>query len=1335
MNNQIGQLNPYAPRYVPFNRGNRGPLQFIPNSPPTIPSPLVYMTGLRAELFRELINRHIVNDQGIVLKKIQLPQLSKEEIRFIKNELFSEFKIVLSDTDCFSLSMGVLMTLFSRDPEITQNFHVNSTEINGGFVFFLLFKKKFNGKSYIERVFKALSIADLYPKYASLFKTTDKKPSDLDCRMSIFKKGTYYIIDRKDLIFFKNKAIDQIALLNFKYSKEREEWREKIREKSSPIQGTVHDYPNVFQLIKLKESPIDWVIYRLLRRKCVFNHDALYLPIETLLTHPNNSSKITLIPQTYESKGIQIFIDCLLGIVRSSNTTTIDHKGWMRFLSWRTKGAYSLPLNKQGFFQEEKLFKAFEDYHQDTGCYRLNEEINAWLSKHDPENSPLFRPALVLNAATFVKEKIPPKEIAILLEMQLQELFLSENTLASLIATCLVKEQMPLQTLIDFIQVAALLHGNIQRTGKQPLFTIGTEEGRHPTLNLQLGDYVWQMPLFLEAALNRLALCDSLKSQELISLYFLLSPKGGSLSEELKQILGVENHTLFENYLALIGKSPLLSFMALDFISKLPEQNPLLAGCLLKNALRHSFTILSTLGNSAPEQENRIITQLEQIVGINTLSFGTLIDPRSLWLNTLFNMDPEVGCEVWQEMVNEAKHTDFSFGLISSLTINRPKYATRLLVYLIHHIFAERPDKSLHLLSTCYYQLMDRQLDEDSKELFLILTRYLIKLITNPRLKLNLEGKDPHLEKVIIHLLPSLTLHAPEYAHHLFLLLSQSKENVHSSLFLESLLNHLNQLSKQKKPVKQELNFIRFLNEKLLSFLQEPKYKKIKEQLCTTHLATQLLLARATSMRVKALIIITLSKISPKLLPNLKTTADLWISLFDFTRKIKDPALFNQLYTVLLDHCPLGPIASFYVDYQNIYSCLIFFLKIRQSDKILHLLNYTVLLKEIYSNPHPTAIVFQGLCTLILAASESKEKLTNQQKDNLFWAYNRLISLDLHQIINQPSNQFLDNLESKFHESLAMHEAIQHFPTLKARTDITFVSLSLSDQNEQTRSCALDTLDMILETIHTNIQNNNPDPCWPFIYSPDLLNKLCTSKTAVLLEKALGLMRLTYLSIPDLNCRIIKTLGEKCTTKGSLIGLQLWRQLPDSMATWRQIEPFLIHLLNPLLPDHDSLICQLFHSNRFASLQWDEMQRYLEFTVLYLSQTEIEECNASFQISFSLYFLMKFFSIEKEIPPSQLNTIKKALITVSRLNIKSFESSCTLFWKHPSVNVILRIELINELLNRISTTNSSEKNQELVRQILQGIHSLTGMVKENIIIGLRKEVSEKIHSIKKPEPK
>lgn len=1178
MNIQGKKLNPFAFSYTP-QRGNRSPVQQNPAM--SLPHPLTYITGLRAELFQDLFKRKIVDHLGCVLQNVELPSLSEEEIRFIQEEIFKKFKVVLTETESIDISVGALMMLFSEDPEVQKRFAVHNTEINGGFVFYLLFKKKFAGKSYIERVFEALSIGDLYPKYASLFKTTEKKPSDLDCRMSIFKKGIYSKIEKNDLIFFKETIVDQIAFQHFKDNNELEKRRQFIINKNFSNLIAVDSYPNVFQLLAFQNSNIDWVIYRHFKRRCVFNLDALHLPIKQLLLDQKCHSNISLIPQAYQGKGAQIFIDCLLGIVRSSKTDEIDYKGWPRFISWMTKGCFSLPLDQYNLFQEQKLFTTFTNTTGDIGAYRLHLEINNWLDKHNTEKDPLFHLLFVLNAATCLMDKIPPPQIKSLLELQLKNLKLDKSNrgkqLAALLTSCLYEHKVPLRIIADFIQVAVLLHRDNLEMNDHLGFSIGTNDGLHPTLHIQIGDHVWQIPCTLNDSLMRLSDFQQKEPmlwektvKEFFSLYFLICPDpSSSIQNMLLNNLKIDKKALFEGYANMTGESPLLNLMTIDFLSRLPEQNVLLKGWVFKFTCYHAFNILSTIRNDFPRHEKRVRELLERVIGKQTLPKELSGDSNALWLKNLFVLDPAVGYDVWQKMVAQENKVHFSFPLIVSLTKHKPLYAHSMLCYLIKNNLLKTDNKTLDLLLSCAQIHETESLNFENEPLFETVANQISMICEKNFEEHVITAKNFLTEKKLLNLL---------------LFLEKMKKGASVVNLARWIYNNKNFHNQKLNQIAKKILQCHSTDRKELSELLDKCDKNDRGHSALLLHYHQILSNEEeiypNEAAILAKFLIFHAKQSLELPPNV------WENFF-YLIQLKASEEIITLFTTLHTQ---GVISNKRQGKQFQTLINIFITNCMQKKQYIHLLNLLAnskLLTTTYHNIETLDIMVNSLYPLLLAAAASTEPLTRNQIQNVRWCY-------------QTAIQFLKQCEDKEfpinEQDITFNKTIHSFQLIYIR--ILFQS---REQNDVSQG-----LDFFRKTYMTD-SLSSIYPCPP-VYFP-LINALCTPNTLKELKAALILLPLSF---PPNVQMAINLYASLITQPPELpfcrLLLNCLINSPEQQKSWKEVQPWIrLALQHHETIDHQVISKALFLTIKLVKQELETgnttqtLNEFIEFTTLYLS--------------------------------------------------------------------------------------------------------------------------------------
>lgn len=644
---------------------------------------LTYLSGSRANLFRELVNRGILDVYGNITYNYfyhRLPSLNKEELKMIETELYRKFVLTV-DNEEIEISIGGLVRSFIKNSK--RQYQIKTTHLIGSYVTYLLF----NQTDYAQRVFEALDIESLYNEYWSLVKKARVPPSDIDFRMHMLKKGCSYPLSFDDLQKMRKTVIDQLV---YWYRVGNIEMQDKqILDQGFESLCTIATQTNVFQIISFENSPIDWILFGELNRACVFTLDDLYLPVKSLFDKSmENFSK----PQSFRGLPLESFFHHILGFIKADFPYSIDERGWFRYLSCVVKGNYSIQ-NQEPITLEEMLYRKLYDQwmrYDQTRVGILNEEIKKWLTKHHA-NDPLSQCFFIFNTLLFLQERLKEHDLKNVLIYQLSSISVKDPFIASLL-DLILKQKMPIGRVADFLQLCSLLiHLRQCQTHEDIQIEIGTESFSKPLILFRFKGRTLQIEIVPEKALARLS---SFQEQEpklwkgleknLISLLFILYPPSEPLKagdEKIVNSLGIDLKKLEDPlFLLMKSSSTSLKYLGLLIHSLLPTiaENKVQAV-----AEEHAIDILSLTESS--EKKEQIKQQLEHFVGKGSIPALDDSNFEQTWMKTLFATERgshETAYLLWKKMVDREEGLDFSLSLMGTLSYKRADLALRVFLYL-----------------------------------------------------------------------------------------------------------------------------------------------------------------------------------------------------------------------------------------------------------------------------------------------------------------------------------------------------------------------------------------------------------------------------------------------------------------------------------------------------------------------------------------------------------------------------------------------------------------------------------------------------------------------------
>ncbi len=571
---------------------------------------LAYIPGPRNALFNQLIEKGILDSQGRVKDEwatIPLPSLDESEKGLILNELNREFEIELSDGQRARLNMRQLMNAF-----VSRN-QILSCRLIGGFVTHLLFSET----DYAKKVFKRLGIEDLYD--ADLFPKNAHSPPDIDVRMQVDSLEMERL--RDEIIMAISAHFPQNDFLMVK----REAFTELC---TIPA-------PLLMQLVSLKNSPIDWILYHYLPRPCVFTRDALEISLQ-------NGTLGS--PQASSGGSLQAFWDYTLRLTYAESPETIDSKGWWRYLDGIMKGFCS----RQAGLEEILFAKtALSPY-----------DLQMWINKHHPGDA-VATFILILNAYAQLEKHQTTIDFQTLMK---QQDIPKEKFTVSLIHKLLCKHNIPLPLLLNTIKVAAFFA--YVRSSPSHV-QIRSLECRQPVLFVNIGGFWLQLDMDIDDALYSIQGSDLPDS--LATLFYQIyepSEEPKEMDTDQLALMGIDLDTLVrlstmlsesdQSVCRFIGTVALFSAPDVDK-RRIAEKSLLTAATLVRES----------------------IPEFEYFIGKHVVPPLSAPNFNEKWIHALFQHgrnSEATAFELWEELPFDVS----SFALIQKLAHFQPEYAGKI---------------------------------------------------------------------------------------------------------------------------------------------------------------------------------------------------------------------------------------------------------------------------------------------------------------------------------------------------------------------------------------------------------------------------------------------------------------------------------------------------------------------------------------------------------------------------------------------------------------------------------------------------------------------------------
>lgn len=640
---------------------------------PSSPLHLDYMSGPLGDLFRELIERGVLDNYGNLNSEYAakvLPSLTTSEINQIREILNKPITIILDKENSFTISIHWLLKTLQASNNIENNcYRFQNPVLIGGFVTSFLFSKT----NYLERVFTNLKLADIYDKYKDYWHQPNKAP-DIDIRIKVsgFVNSEIGLFPLQ----FQNSDLDNVTqsilfLLSYEFIRQtreknkidpfpRVEAQEKIKNQAFSEFCSIKTGMNLMQLLSFKDSPIDLNFFFRLSREFVFTSDDLYLPLNDIL---NETGYPFIFPQSNRKKTLQSLFDCLLGFINTEDPHTIDNKGFFRYFSGITKGNCCT-------FQDEKI--SLKDTLYSKIKYNLDNlqafsnDIRKWIATHHPDN-PTAAIFLTLNICLYLRNQNVSQEKIYAIIKNVFEKQEPLDPLSRELKNLLCHKGIPLKYIEDVLKISAFSHFTQEISSDA---SIRTEGFTHPVLYYKIKGYALQFDLSIQETLRNLLSLPKEYERDLAHLYFLISPpqaKTQIFDKEKLSSLNLDLETLREiGYLLIENESPFIQYLGFANLYSDPD---------LDKEIKKGFAerlLLSALTLSENKSE-----MLQE--------FGPFIGPLPKydenftfnWIKTLFEYgrnSEKNAYGLW------TKHQFWpqSFELISYLAYSQPGYALKI---------------------------------------------------------------------------------------------------------------------------------------------------------------------------------------------------------------------------------------------------------------------------------------------------------------------------------------------------------------------------------------------------------------------------------------------------------------------------------------------------------------------------------------------------------------------------------------------------------------------------------------------------------------------------------
>ena len=657
---------------------------------PFQPDHFCYMSGIRGDFFRMLVERGILDPFGKITAayaNTALPPLAPEELALIITELQREFEITLDNSHKMCVSMdGILRAFLFNTAQWRPDIYVRTIRLIGGYVSFLLFSKT----NYAKRVFKALKIDDLYDE--NLFQKHEKGPVDIDLRMRMekhpYSTGHALYCDqewsRYDFEYLRDLVTWQLSYWfvdQQRKTKEQEPFpylvaQTKIYSQAFEELCTIDRGFIQMQLLSFKQSPVDWILFHRLPRDCVFTVDDLYLPLNFLI---DPAAEIPISPESHRGQPLESFFHYVLGFTDAENITTIDEKGWFRYLSWIMKGNCTIYMPKRDLdiHLEPYLFSKVDSVwiQQDPfRVWKIQAEFEKWIKKHHPDDS-LAALILTLNMCLHLRGRLSDTEIQGILNLQLSKTQFKEEEAFPILIKKLVKEQKaPLQTVACVMKLAAFqVHARRSPTLKNIHVETRTDAFIRPVTHLRIDSHTLQLDLQINEALRHMEAVPPEFHHNLAKLFFLICPPSGEQKEYSRTFLdaiGIPLESFSDSALALVENAhPFPRYLGLAALFSHPTLEP---------AIKREFAERNFLSILELVEDKESLRQ-EFIHFIGPDSIPPLSDARftDKWIRILFEYgrgSEQIAFDNWKELPPSSA----SFALIEELAYRQPGFALRL---------------------------------------------------------------------------------------------------------------------------------------------------------------------------------------------------------------------------------------------------------------------------------------------------------------------------------------------------------------------------------------------------------------------------------------------------------------------------------------------------------------------------------------------------------------------------------------------------------------------------------------------------------------------------------
>lgn len=648
----------------------------------------------------------------------RLPSLSLEEMQPLQIDLFKQFQLDLGEGRIVTFSVGHLMhVLLTHEVQREFNFELQTLSLIGDDVRDYLFSET----HYDKRVFQELNIAELYVEGCS--SSSRRKP------VRMLRTGILY---QKGACHFQQNVIPlllaRIYLVQAGYrvqdSVKEAEITQAVKARFSHYPHPIETTENSFALFPFETSPIHWMAYfnNTLKRTHVFTADALTIPVYPLLFRLSDTTKV--IPECSQLNEMQCFFHCLLHLIKAHERSSIDERGWIRFID---NLVHSDDSGQSGL-GDELLLK--------VNLFKLKGEIGKWASKNHFRSETLF--CFTLLICQHGSAYLNSEDIASIQKTHLASL--SSTELSPVIQEVLAlwgDEKIPFEILVSFLQIAGFLSIIHQGSKNEAIsFEMGAWDFEKPVIKCAFNHAVLPLELNLKQALTTVLhfhkeenelwekvegrLCNLLKS--------LYAPATEDLVLERKvsEALSLEALQQTLQY-ARQTPSPLLKYLGLILAFSMPDT-------VQKQELAetHFHEVLS-LAQTNPA----IKAQFEHVIGaVDTIPDCASEDFLHQWITLLFQHgrnSEERAYTVWKRTCLDAAHLDFSLKLIRTLAHKQPAYALRLFASLNKHkLLHTKCTDSANRVLGCFALLEKRSPSEEHKRLLEYMGRTLATLIADP---------------------------------------------------------------------------------------------------------------------------------------------------------------------------------------------------------------------------------------------------------------------------------------------------------------------------------------------------------------------------------------------------------------------------------------------------------------------------------------------------------------------------------------------------------------------------------------------------------------------------